>query len=133
MEKTNFRHDCPGRCRDRECHYLRELEDGQLVAVSCVGSCDGRCVGLADDEPAVRPELTDSRRIRATVRTKELYWEETNGPAGKHYTVSCVAGCIVGDAMRGKNSKEDCYGACIGLCYGVARVQAVTTTPALNH
>jgi hypothetical protein len=123
--------DCPGACADKECHYLRELPDGRLVAVTCRGKCSGRCVGRLD--PAANERRTPPRAApahaarRAVVRSRELYFEpgDEDGHDAGDFGISCTTGCFVGHGADEGNAGRGCYGACLGLCAGVATVQEI--------
>ncbi len=127
-ETKNCPGECAGTCAARECHYLREAEDGRLVAVSCVGRCEGRCLGRLDvgagcdirfgTVGAGGPDAGS----RITVRSRELHAEPDGGAA---YRITCGAGCIVGHRLADGDAASACLGACLGLCSGAACVTEV--------
>jgi len=121
MDKLKCLTDCPAACADIECHYLRELDGGRIVAVSCRGRCDGRCAGRlaahGGDALALTPGPSPDRASRLTVRSRELCFDSDD----EDVYISCAVGCVVGhDAAA-----DDCLGTCVGLCYGKARVEEV--------
>jgi len=120
MAKDKCGYDCPGVCGDRLCHYLRELADGRVAAITCRGKCDGRCVGRLDPGENAAPPAPASAN-RATVRTKELYLEGVEGKPDA-CEASCTVGCVVGHGTEGEGDRA-CYGACLGICFGVASAQ----------
>jgi hypothetical protein len=132
-EKCN---DCPGECSERECSYVRELADGRVVSISCRGTCHGRCAGCLtppDDDvklPAAGAGAKPDSGSRVRLRSRELYFEAEEGSRGDSYEVSCAVGCVVGHARQTPSGQADCYGSCLGICYGVARVEELAETAA---
>ncbi len=135
--------DCAGACSARGCHYLRELDDGRVVTVSCAGSCYGRCVGRLEVPsgavtlaPAPDGGARAGQDTRATVRSKELYWEdgpETPANKAETFRASCLVACIVGHNVEGEGGRGECLGACLGMCEGVATVQELVAAPPYKY
>ena len=133
MKNENCGFDCAGECADRECHSMSELEDGRMVAVSCYGTCSGRCAGRLEEDatplelPPSPPDVKPDRRTRATVRSRKLFFERSEERRGgcETYEVSCAVGCFVSHGAETTGGPADCYGSCLGICYGAATYQEV--------
>jgi len=125
--------DCAGECADRECHSLRELSGAAFGAVSCYGTCSGRCAGRleVDAAPLELPpsprDVKPDRHTRATVRSRELFFERSEEQRASYetYEVSCAVGCFVSHGAETTGGPADCYGSCLGICYGAATYQDV--------
>jgi hypothetical protein len=129
MAKDICGYDCAAECLDRECHFVGELDDGRVAAFYCRGNCDGRCAGRLETGPLESEELRPpgvrpDRASRATVRSRRLYVEAAAEGADA-YEVSCAVGCFVAHAAEATGGPADCYGSCLGICYGVATVHEI--------
>ena len=114
MADLNRGTDCAAACEGRACYFLREQEDGRVVAAACRGTCAGKCLG-ADAPDGTGPELPAA--ARAAVNTREIGWETLPALKREQYERSCAVACA---AAHG-----DCFGSCVGVCFGLAAVQDV--------
>ena len=119
--------DCAANCYDRECAHLKELPDGQVVAVTCAGKCAGKCLGVCENAPGRienNPAIAPDSKSRLTVRSTEMEWDRlTTLTDGEQYECSCAVGCVVGHP--GSEVGAGCYGSCVGICFGLAQTAEV--------
>ncbi len=129
MSAEECGNDCAANCYDRECEFLKESADGQVVAVSCAGKCVGKCLGVCEAAPGragEKPAAAPDRKSRATLRSAEMEWDRlTTLETGEQYECSCAVGCVVGHPGPEAAPSTDCYGSCVGICFGLARVAEV--------
>jgi len=128
MDNRNCGYDCAADCTDLECRFVYELGDGRVVNVSCRGKCSGRCAGRLEGCPdAAEPPPADVKPDRASrfkVRSRRLYVEPcADSREGAEFEVSCAVGCFASHAASVTGGPADCYGSCLGICYGVANVR----------